>query len=520
MTDSLTLIPYPQSLTLSEGVFVWNRPNLNYDPLFFNEANFLVKHLPEVYRIENNDQPDCNICMIAEKPQSLQPEAYQIFITPEKINLHAASKAGMFYGVQTLLQLIRSKHEPHAETPGDLPCLEIIDQPRFGWRGFMLDEARHFHGVKTVKSLLDWMAYFKLNTFHWHLTEDQGWRIEIKKYPLLTEIGAQRSQSQIGGLFNKTTNNMPHSGFYTQEEIREIIDYAAVRHINIVPEIEMPGHSLAALAAYPQFGCTGGPYQVSPHWGIFSDIYCVGKKETILFLEDILEEIISLFPGKYIHTGGDEAPKKNWKSCPDCQNKAQALNLKNVRGLQTYLANHFTRFLTEKERQLIGWNEILSPELSPDAIVQFWTGRENLLWNHVREGRKAILSNFAAYYLDHGYLRSALDKVYQYEPIPADLETEYHQNVLGIETPLWTEFVPNRARLDYQVFPRLIAVAESAWLMPEKKNYRAFEQRLINILPQLDADGILYAPLETWTPPRLKRLWGPFSIMQAQTKTR
>lgn len=520
MTDSLTLIPYPQSLTLSAGEFLWNTPNLNFDPLFFKEANYLANHLPAQYGITYDQDSSCGICLIAEKPQSIRSEAYQLRITPNNISLHAASSAGMFYAVQTLLQIIHTKNLPDAQTAVPLPCLEIIDQPRFSWRGFMLDEARHFHGMETVKQLLDWMAYLKVNTFHWHLTEDQGWRIEIKQYPRLTEVGGQRKQSQTGGFLNKTTNNKPHSGFYTQAEILEIVRYAEERHITIVPEIEMPGHSQAALAAYPQLSCTGGPYAVSPHWGIHSEIYCVGKNETISFLENVLSEVLTLFPGKFIHTGGDEAPKNRWKKCPDCHKKAKSLNLSKVTHLQTYLTNHFTRFLTENERALIGWNEILAPTLSPDAIVQFWMGHEDRLWQHVRNGRKAILSNYAAYYLDHSYFRSPLDKAYQYEPIPPDLEPEFYQNILGIETPLWTEFVPNRPRLDYQVFPRLIAVAESAWLMPEKKNYTSFERRLLNLLPQLDRDGILYAPQADWNPPQWKRLWGPVSILQAQTKTR
>ncbi len=520
MAELVSLIPYPQSLIPKNGEFVWNNPNLIFDPLYFKEANYFSNHLPGSLTIENEEKGFCKICLTAEKPQSNRSEAYQLIITPAEISLSAASPAGMFYALQTLLQLIHSQ-SPAADTNTiHLPCLEITDQPRFGWRGFMLDEARHFQGKETVKQLLDWMAYLKLNTFHWHLTDDQGWRLESKSFPRLTDVGAFREKSQTGGFLNKTTNNIPHRGYYNQEDIQEIVTYAAERHINIVPEIEIPGHSLAALAAYPSLGCTSGPYQVTPFWGIHKDIYCAGKKDTIPFLETILKEVIELFPGKYIHIGGDEAPKNRWKNCPDCLLMANHLGLKQVNDLQTYLTNYFTRFLATHNRQTIGWNEMLSPLLSPDALVQYWVGKEKTLWQHVRNGRKTILSNYGAYYLDHSYLHSPLNHVYRYEPISPDLEPEFHENILGIEAPLWSEFVPNRARLDWQVFPRLFAVAETAWLMPDKKDYDAFKYRLINILPQLDRAGILYTPPDSWDPPHWKRLWGWPSLVQAQTGSR
>jgi hexosaminidase len=517
MSEPIRLIPYPQSLKPKSGEFVWNKPNLNFDALYFEEANFFTNHLPGLLSIEHDEERPCKICLVAEKPQSNRSEAYQLKITSSEIMLTAASPAGMFYALQTLLQLINSQAPNEDTTTISLPCMDIIDQPRFRWRGFMLDEARHFFGKKTVKQILDWMAYLKLNTFHWHLTDDQGWRLESKNYPLLTEIGAFRERSQTGGLLTKTTNNITHRGFYSQEDIREIVTYAAERHINVVPEIEIPGHSLAALAAYPSLGCTGGPYQVTPFWGIHKEIYCPGKKGTIPFLEDILKEVIELFPGKYIHIGGDEAPKTRWNNCPDCQALINQLELKNANALQAYLTNHLTRFLATHNRQTIGWNEILAPQLNPDTIVQYWLGKEKNLWQHVRAGRKTILSNYRAYYLDHSYLHSPLDFVYRYEPVSPDLEPEFYENILGIETPLWTEFVPNQARLDWQLFPRLFAIAETAWLMPEKKEYEFFKSRLNKFLPEFDQNNLLSAPPDSWEPPQWKRLWGWPSLLQAQT---
>lgn len=517
MNDRFALIPYPQTLIPQNGEFVWHEPNLSIDPVFHQEADYFQNHLPGKLTINHKTDQPSKIHLIAEHPPIPHSEAYQLKITPAEILLSAASPAGMFYALQTLLQLINAQFPAADADTIHLPCLEIRDEPRFPWRGFMLDEARHFQGMKTVKSLLDWMAYLKLNTFHWHLTDDQGWRLEIKAFPRLTAVGAKREKSQTGGFLNKTTNNQPHSGFYTQGEIHEIVAYAAERHITIVPEIEMPGHSQAALAAYPSLGCTGGPYQVMPYWGIHAEILCPGKTETIPFLETILKEVITLFPGKYIHLGGDEAPKKRWKDCPDCQALANQLDLVNVQGLQTYLVNHFTQFLANHNRYLIGWNEMLSPTLSRAAHVQFWLGKRSTLWQHVRAGRKTILSNYGAYYLDHSYLHSPLERVYRYEPVSRDLEPEFHKNILGIEAPLWTEFVPNRARLDWQVFPRLLAAAEMAWLAPAKKDYRSFETRLRAFLPQLARNGIQYAPPQAWNPPSWKRIWGWPSLIQAQT---
>ncbi|MBE0685135.1 MAG: beta-N-acetylhexosaminidase [Anaerolineaceae bacterium] len=514
MNPPLPLIPYPQQVELIPGSFQWSaRKNIVAGPNT-SEIQLFLDALPAYIRPSLVESCNNSLFKI-HLDASLATEVYQLNILPEQqIEVISGDNRGVFYALQTLLQLILAVFEP-GKRELTLPCLKITDHPRFAWRGLMLDEARHFHGMQTVKDLLDWMAYYKLNVFHWHLTEDQGWRIEIKQYPRLIEVGSSRSASQTSGFLGKKLNDIPHSGFYTQFEIQEIVQYAAVRHIQIVPEIEMPGHSQAALSAYPELGCTGGPYQVSPRWGIHSDILCPGKSGTTTFLQNVLTEVLDLFPGKYIHTGGDEAPKTRWKNCPDCHKLARENSLSSINDLQTILPNRISQFLESHGRTLIGWNEMLAEGLDPKAVVQYWVGREKTLLQQIRSGRKAILSNFSAYYLDHGYAHSSLDKIYQYEPVFEKLEPEYHHNILGIETPLWTEFVPARERLDWQVFPRLLAIAETAWLEPRKKDLTSFHQRLPGFLKQLDAKNVGYALFSDANPPVYKRMLGALSLVQA-----
>ncbi len=509
----LSLIPYPQVVERLSGFFIWNRSLKIFPREFGKEVAFFLAGLPVEIRANMVDSEALTQIKI-DIDRELAHEAYKLRILNEEITITAHNETGVFYALQTLRQLIMAEYQV-GSTIIEIQAVHIMDAPRFQWRGFMLDEARHFQGMQTVKDLLDWMSYFKMNVFHWHLTEDQGWRIEIKQYPRLVEIGSSRPASQVSGFLGKQLNATPHSGFYTQAEIKDIVSYAAARHIQIVPEIEMPGHSQAALAAYPALGCTGGPYQVSPRWGIHSDIMCPGKPGTTTFLQNVLTEVMDLFPGKFIHTGGDEAPKTRWKNCPDCQKLASESGIARINDLQTILTNRISQFLQTNGRTLIGWNEVLAEGLDPKAVVQYWVGREKILLNHIRAGRKAILSNFTAYYLDHGYAHNPLDKVYLYEPVFEKLEPEYHHNILGIETPLWTEFVPNRARLNWQVFPRLLAVAETAWLEPRKKDLVSFHQRLPIFLKQLDVKNVGYALYSDANPPVYKRLFGALSLMQA-----
>ena len=378
----------------------------------------------------------------------------------------------------------------------------------------MLDEARHFQGKETLFQLLDWMAQLKMNVFHWHLSDDQGWRIEIKSHPKLTEVGSMRTGTQSGGFLSRKVIPGIHQGFYTQEDIQQIVQYASERHITIVPEFDVPGHTGAILAAYPNLGCTGGPYQVKSRWGIHKDILCAGNPDTLPFLESVFSEVLDLFPGPYIHIGGDEAPKARWRNCPKCRALAEQSGFKDVEPLQTLISNQINRFLQQHGRSMMGWNELINEDLNSQIAIQFWRGDKKALLSQIREGRKTVLSNFEAYYLDHAYVHSPLEKVYRFEPVPAGLEPEYQENILGIEAPLWTEFVPNRARLDWQVFPRLLAVAESAWTSPERKNYEKFLVRLQPQLVLMEQAGIGYAGLAAANPGRFQRLGGVLSLFQ------
>jgi hexosaminidase len=447
------------------------------------------------------------------------PGSYDLKITRQGINIQAADKSGIFMGLQTLFQLISFASRQFTQ-PISLPSLKIHDFPRFPWRGFMLDEARHFQGAQTVRDLLDWMASLKMNVFHWHLSDDQGWRIESQRFPQLQEIASRRPASQKGSMLSRKVDSIPHQGFYTQEEIRSLVRYAAERHISVVPEIDIPGHCSAILAAFPHLGCGGGPYAVQPYWGIHKDILCLGNPETLPFLENLFSEILQLFPGQFIHCGGDEVPKVRWQNCPKCQSRARRLGFRRVHQLQTHLANHMNHFLQENGRSMIAWNETLADTLSAQVAVQYWLGDKKTLFRHLQAGRKCVLSNYQAYYLDHSYAHSSLEKVYRFQAPFPDLDPTLHEHILGIEAPLWSEYVPSRLRLDWQVFPRLLAVAESAWLKPERKNYAQFRQRLQAFLPQMDAAGLHYAPLSQASPNFFLRLLGPIALLQEGNKVR
>ena len=524
--EEISLIPLPEKITQGEGQFYFSsKTTIITDPKNVKNAKLLQTLLLTTrwtLPIHKKAPASGSTVLLQIEPgkKQLGKEGYSLRITPEQITIKAPTDTGVFYGIQTLRQLLPVEIEIGKKV-GDVewcsPCVEITDKPRFTWRGFMLDEGRHFLGKEIVMRTLDLMAMQKLNVFHWHLTDDQGWRIEIKKYPLLTKIGSQRKGT--GTLIKRRHDGIPHGGFYTQAEIREIVAYAADRHILVVPEIEMPGHSLAALAAYPELSCTGGPFEVATHFGIFPDIYCAGKENVFNFLQDVLDEVMALFPSAFIHIGGDEAPKARWKNCPDCQCRMRELAIKDEHALQVYFTNRIIRYLAKKGKRVIGWNEILEEGLASNAVVQFWLGKKEKIVDEIRNhGRNVIVSTYLNTYLDHSHALTSLKDAYEFEPVFPGLTDKESSSILGVEPPLWTEWVPNKARMDFQTYPRLTAFAETGWTPKELKNFDSFEKRLNSFLPRLRAFGVAYASARDVKPSFIARIFKMGTIAIPQTK--
>lgn len=425
-----------------------------------------------------------------------QEEGYRLDINQEQVVVRAATAQGLFYATQTLKQLLTES----ANGVWYLPAVKIEDKPRFSYRGMHLDVARHFHSVETVKAMIDQLAFHKMNTFHWHLTEDQGWRIEIKAFPKLTEVGAYRDGTLIGHY-----NDQPHQfdgehygGFYTQEQIREVVQYAQDRFIEVIPEIELPGHAQAALAAYPELGCGDGPYEVWQLWGVSDNVFCP-TETTFNFLEKVFDEVIALFPSQYIHIGGDECPKTKWKESAFCQDLMRQEGLQDEYELQSYFIRRVETYLNSKGRQIIGWDEILEGGLAPNATIMSWRGIEGGI-EAAKAGHNVIMTPTSHCYLDYyqsdhpdeplaigGLL--PLEKVYSYEPVPEELSSAEAQYVLGSQVNLWTEYIPSREKLEYMLFPRLCASAEVGW-STEKRDFEYFVDRLIPHLKRLEEMGV------------------------------
>ena len=468
------------------------------------EVQFLKESIKQQTGLElttkNAHRIGSRIHLILE-PESQFPnkEAYQLNILGDRIAIYASTNQGLFYGIQTLLQLIPFTTNA---TEIKLDNLMMDDVPKFQWRGMHLDVSRHFFSKEFIKKYIDYLAMYKMNTFHWHLTDDQGWRIEIKKYPKLTEVGAWRNGSMIGHYTDQTFDDIRYGGFYSQEEIKEIVAYAKERHITVVPEIEMPGHALAALASYPEFSCTGGPFEVGKSWGVFDDVFCP-KDETFTFLENILSEVMALFPSEYIHIGGDECPKVRWKSCPNCQKRIKHEKLKDEHELQSYFIESIEKFLNDNGRKLIGWDEILEGGLSPNATVMSWRGIEGGI-AAAKMGHDAIMTPGSHCYFDHYQAdpefqptaiggMTTLKEVYNYEPIPEVLNDEEAMHILGAQANVWTEYINNIAYAEYMTYPRALALSEIAWSAKESKNYADFKKRLTGHLPAMDALKINYS---------------------------
>lgn len=438
-------------------------------------------------------------------------EGYELEVTPTTVRLTGDSGKGLFWGLQTLRQLLPPAIYRAAPMPGPwvLPAVRIKDQPRFRWRGMHLDCSRHFLPKEFVKKFIDLLALHKLNTLHWHLTDDQGWRLEIRRYPRLAEVAAWRDQTMLGHHNNQPRrfDNTRHGGFYTQEDVREIVAYAAQRHIVIVPEIEMPGHSQAVLAAYPELGCTGGPYQVRQVWAISEDVLCAGNEKVFAFIEDVLDEVLELFPGEFIHVGGDECLKPRWQACPRCQARIAAEGLKDEHELQSYFIRRVERFLNSRGRRLIGWDEILEGGLAPNASVMSWRGIEGGV-KAAQAGHDVVFATNQFTYFDH--YQSAdpwreplaiggclpLAKAYSHEPVPATFTPEQAAHVLGAQGQLWTEYLADPKQVEYMAFPRLTALAEVAWTPAARKDYGDYLARLAAHLRRLDALDVNYRPLD------------------------
>nr|WP_315088742.1 family 20 glycosylhydrolase [uncultured Chryseobacterium sp.] len=502
----LNLIPYPQKVELKTGNFEVSGNTLFVGDKKSNEYKYFMDNFKKIYpknSSQNIKKTKPNfISLLLNKDLKTDNKRefnsnYIINISNEMMMVVGKNPEGLFQGIQTLLQLIKTSED------GKIPALEIQDSPKFQWRGMHLDVSRHFFTVEEVKQYIDYLAMYKLNTFHWHLTDDQGWRIEIKKYPKLTQIGSKRKESMIGAYVDNTFDGKPYGPyFYTQEQIKEVVKYAQERHVTIVPEIEMPGHALAALSAYPDLACIKGSFEPATKWGVFDDVFCP-KDETFTFLENVLDEVIALFPSQYIHIGGDECPKTRWKECPHCQELIKKNNLKDEHGLQSYFIQRIEKYVNSKGRKIIGWDEILEGGLAPNAAVMSWTGIKVVV-EAAKSGHFAVMTPGSYCYFDHyqgdpatepnafgGF--TPLDKVYSYNPIPEELNAEQAKYILGVQANLWTEYILDFKHVQYMIFPRLLALSEVGWGTADPKNYKEFEGRVIHEFKNLDKMGVNYA---------------------------
>ncbi len=514
----LPLVPLPQKMTLKFGKFVLSQDTVI---LADQRAEKIAQFLQLILRPSTGfpfaistatyagKQKNAIILQLDPEQEVGGPEGYLLITDPNFCIICASALEGLFHGIQTLRQLLPPEIESQTllqKMEWSAPCVEIEDAPRFPWRGYMLDVGRNFFPKEVVKGILDVMALVKMNIFRWHLTEDQGWRIEIKKYPKLMEVGSKRKDTQVKGFWSKKFLGAAHEGYYTQEDVREVVAYAAERFIKVIPEIEMPGHSSAALASYPELSCRQVPFEVPTRFGVKKDVYCAGNDKVFEFLQGILDEVLELFPSDVIHIGGDECPKDRWQECPRCQARIKADGLADEDALQTYFINRIAAYLASKGRRVMGWNEILHDSLKGNIIGQYWKYAPTTLLKHLRGGRKMVISKSTELYLDFDYVLTSLSRCYAYEPVPRELEPQFHQNVLGIETPLWTEWVRDVKRVQVLTYPRLMAVAETGWTPRDKKDIRSLRARLAPFLKRLDIKGIHYTKLEKT---EHSRLWGP-----------
>jgi hexosaminidase len=524
--SQINVVPIPAEVKMGKGNFVLNKQtkifiaggNLHKEAAMLN--SYLLQKIGYGLQIikgyENGimkNEPISNyITLNFDRLDYKLAGAYVLEVNKNNVYIGGDNSEAVFYAIQTLLQLIENNNQTNSKQQTTnkqlttnsftIKQLTIKDYPRFPYRGMHLDVARHFFSVDYVKKYIDYLAAYKYNTFHWHLTEDQGWRIEIKKYPNLTKVGAYRDRTLIGRYGSNTYDNIKYGGYYTQAQIKEIVQYATDRYITVIPEIEMPGHSTAALASYPYLGCTKGPYKVMDTWGILDDVYCAGNDSTFTFLQNVLDEVIQLFPSKYIHIGGDECPKERWKKCAACQQRMKDNNLKDEHALQSYFIQRMEKYLNSKGRSIIGWDEILEGGLAPNATVMSWRGEAGGI-EAAKQNHDVIMTPGSHCYLDHSQTKNEdsvtigsflpLEKIYNYEPVPSVLNAKQQTHVLGAQGNVWTEYMNNTSKLEYMIFPRMIALSEVLWSPKDKRDWKDFERRLPTIFKRLDAAKINYS---------------------------
>ena len=509
--NTVSVIPQPMYMRVDDGLF-----NINKDTKLLIDqpseemlriAGFLNEKLSkaagfELELITDSPMPKANV--IAFMNAGMPSEEYVINVTPNMVLVDYGDGAGAFYALQTIFQLLPTEIYSQERQKGikwNVPCCNIEDKPRFKYRGMHLDVCLHYFEFEFLKKYIDIMAAHKVNRFHWHLTEDQGWRLEIKKYPLLTEKGQWRKETVVGSLKSGVYDGTPHGGYYTQEQVKELVKYAADRYVTIIPEIELPGHALAAIACYPELSCgLEDHYETATKWGVFKQVYCT-KESTFKFLEDVFDEVFELFPSELIHIGGDECPKASWKACPHCQSMIKKLGLKDEFELQSYFVTRMEKYINSKGRQIIGWDEILQGGLAPNAKVMSWLGEEGGI-KAAQQHHEVVMSPHQKYYLDYWQADpfseplamsgpTTLRTMYEYEPIPEVLTPQEARYIIGVEGCVWTEYMPTPERVEYMAWPRMCAIAETGWTR-KAKDWDGFTRRLEKHFSRLDGMEVGY----------------------------
>ncbi|WP_228238291.1 beta-N-acetylhexosaminidase [Allomuricauda sp. M10] len=528
-SESYNIVPKPLEIEIGEGKFVLqHKATIDFPEALENEAQYLMESVEglnrQIISFTRTTNVKADITLNIDTSIT-NDEGYLLEVGHEKIKITGKTAAGVFYGVQSLLQLVELPIDGETYRDVTIPAVTIKDAPRYKYRGMHLDVARHFFDIEFVKRYIDLIAMHKMNTFHWHLTEDQGWRIEIKKYPKLTEVGAYRNGTIIGHYPGEGNDNTKYGGFYTQDDIREVLAHATKRHVTVIPEIELPGHSQAAIASYPFLSCypeertevpngmisekskdqqqASEPKIVQESWGVYNDVYCAGKEETFEFLENVLDEVTELFPSQYIHIGGDECPKENWKRCPSCQERIKKEGLEGEHGLQSYFVQRVEKYLNNKGKQIIGWDEILEGGIAPNATVMSWRGTKGGI-EAAQQGHDVIMTPTSYCYFDYyqskdtqneplaigGYL--PVEQVYSFEPTEG-LNSDEEKHILGAQGNVWTEYMTTTGSVEYMVLPRMAAMSEVAWTAKNQRDYEDFEKRMMKFKSIYEAKGYNYA---------------------------